>query len=132
MLACLRARRGTLLSLALLVPAGFCGKFYRGPLHVWVNDSLGGTFYVMFWCLAVSLLWPRAASARIAGGVLAATCALEFLQPWHPPFLEMLRSHFLGATILGTTFDWTDFPYYFLGAGAGWFWVNQIKRGFPS
>jgi hypothetical protein len=126
MLARLYARRWTLLSLALIVPAGFYCKFYRGPLHVWVNDSLGGTFYVAFWCLVVFLLWPRAASVRIAAGVLVATCVLEFLQLWHPPFLEMLRSHFLGATILGTTFDWGDFPYYFLGAGAGWFWVNRI------
>jgi hypothetical protein len=55
-------------------------------------------------------IWPGWSAARIAWVVLAATCCLEFLQLWHPPLLETLRSHFLGATILGTTFEWSD-PY---------------------
>jgi len=85
--------------------------------------------YQIFWCLLASLALPRTSTGRLAGGVLAATCFLEFLQLWHPPLLESLRSNFLGATILGTTFDWTDFPYYFAGSGIGWFWVDRLRRG---
>lgn len=114
-------------SLLILVPAGFYTKFYQGPAAGWVHDSLGGVFYVIFWCLLASLLRPRWKPHRIAAGVLAATCALEFLQLWHPPFLEFLRSYFLGAAILGTTFDWMDFPYYFAGAILGWFWVTRLR-----
>ena len=113
-------------SLAVIVPVGFSSKFYRGPAAAWVNDSLGGFFYVLFWCLVVFLLMPRRRPASVAAAVLAATCTLEFLQLWHPPFLELLRSHFLGRTILGTTFDWMDFPYYFAGAAAGWVWLSLL------
>jgi hypothetical protein len=116
----------TALSLSIVVPLGFYSKFYKGPAAAWVHDSLGGVFYVIFWCLFVSLLRPRWKPLSIAAGVLAATCVLEFLQLWHPPFLEFLRSYFLGAAILGTTFDWTDFPYYFLGAALGWFWLLRL------
>ena len=115
-------------SIVVIVPAGFYAKFYRGPASHWVNDSLAGAFYVIFWCLVVFLLVPRWKPHRIAAGVLAATCILEFLQLWHPPFLEWLRGYFLGRTILGTTFDWMDFPYYFAGAAAGCYWLERLAR----
>jgi hypothetical protein len=118
----------TAASLLIIVPLGFYSKFYRGPAAAWANDSLGGFLYVVFWCLLVFLAVPRCNPRRIAGGVLIATCILEFLQLWHPPFLEFLRSYFLGRTILGTTFDWMDFPYYFLGSVAGWYWITLLAR----
>jgi hypothetical protein len=59
--------------------------------------------------------------------VLLATCALEFLQLWHPPFLEYLRSSFIGRTVLGTSFAWLDFPYYVLGCWIGWLWMRWLQ-----
>jgi hypothetical protein len=47
---------------------------------------------------------------------------------WHPPFLEVLRSNFIGRTILGSSFNWTDFPYYLVGSGLGYIWLLLIKR----
>lgn len=88
----------------------------------------GGVFYVIFWCLAVSLVWRAATSRWIAAGVVGVTCGLEFLQLWHPPFLQALRRHFLGGTILGTTFVWSDFPYYFLGGAVAWAWMALVRR----
>lgn len=123
------SRRKTLISLAVVVPAGFYSKFYRGPGAAWVNSSFDGVFYEIFWCLILALFLPGVRSSRLAAGVLAMTCVLEFMQLWHPPFLELLRRHFLGAVILGTTFDWTDFPYYFLGSAIGWFWLEKLRRG---
>ena len=115
------------LSLLLVVPVGFYSKFYSGPAADWVNNSLGGVFYEIFWCLLIAGLFPSTSPKRIAGLVLAATCGLEFLQLWHPPFLETLRRHFIGSTILGTTFSPSDFPYYFAGSVAGYFWIMKIR-----
>jgi hypothetical protein len=114
-------------SLVVVLPAGFYTKFYRGPGAHWVNDSLGGLLYEIFWCLVFALVIPRSKPFRIALWVLIATCCLEFLQLWHPPFLETLRSHFLGAAILGTTFDWMDFPYYAVGCAIGWLWLEKAS-----
>ncbi len=47
--------------------------------------------------------------------VFAITCGLEFLQLWHPPILEQIRSTFIGRASLGTTFSWWDEPHYVLG-----------------
>ena len=89
---------------------------------------MGGVFYVIFWCLVVAILLPRAKAARIAATVLVATCILEFLQAWHPPLLEAARGNFIGRTILGSYFDWGDFLYYFVGAAIGWAWLRAIGR----
>lgn len=116
----------TILSILIITPIGFASKFYRGPAAVWVNDSLGGTFYVMCWCLVAFLFFPKGKPGKIALTVLIITCLLEFMQLWHPPLLEWIRSYFIGATILGTSFVWSDFPYYFLGCGMGWLWLRRL------
>jgi hypothetical protein len=59
--------------------------------------------------------------------VLSVTCLLEGLQLWHPPFLEWPRSYLIGQILLGTTFSWSDFPYYFIGAELGWLWIQALR-----
>ncbi|MFZ5516826.1 MAG: DUF2809 domain-containing protein [Candidatus Zhuqueibacterota bacterium] len=122
-----RRQFGTLISILLITPIGFYSKFYRGPAAHWVNDSLGGLFYEIFWCLVLYLFFSQSKPWLIASVVFFATCGLEFLQLWRPPFLEYLRGYFIGATILGTSFIWTDFPYYAAGSVLGWLWVKKIR-----
>jgi uncharacterized protein DUF2809 len=107
-------------ALAVIVPLGIYTKFYRGPAAAWVNDPLGSVLYEIAWCLVAAIAVPRCRPGPIALGVLAATCALEVLQLWHPPFLEWLRSFFLGRLVLGTTFIWSDFAWYAVGSVAGY------------
>jgi len=118
----------TLLSILIITPIGFYSKFYHGPAAAWVNYSLGGLFYVIFWCLLLYFFIPKCSPKLIAILVLTITCILECLQLWHPPFLEMLRANFVGRTILGNSFHWSDFPYYFIGCGFGWLWLRKLQR----
>jgi hypothetical protein len=123
-----RKRAWTLVSLLVIVPVGFCSKFYAGPAANWVNDSLSGVFYEIFWCLLIFLFWSEGKPWIIAASVLVATCLLEFLQLWHPPVLEFMRSYFIGQAVLGTSFTWSDFPCYFLGCGIGWLWLSRLQK----
>jgi Protein of unknown function (DUF2809) len=127
MLTRLRTAIPGLISIAIVVSAGRYSKSYRGPAYHWVNDSLGGVFYCILWCLVVGLLLPSVRAGLIAAAVLIVTCILEFMQLWHPPFLEYLRSFYLGRTILGSYFDWSDFPYYFAGSALGWLWLHAVR-----
>lgn len=122
----------TLISLAIVVPLGFGTKFYEGPAADWVNNSLGGVFYEVFWCLLISLPLDVRRPGVVAVSVLIVTCCLEFLQLWHPPLLELLRSTFIGRTILGTSFTWSDFPYYFLGCGISWLGIRWLRLTFAG
>jgi hypothetical protein len=116
------------ISLLIIVPLGFYAKFYTGPAANWVNNSLGGVFYEIFWCVLLFLFLEDTRPWIIATFVLTMTCVLEFLQLWHPPFLVLLRSHLIGRAVLGTSFTWSDFPYYFLGGGIGWLWMRGLQN----
>ena len=123
-----QTRTRTLLSLLVVIPIGFYSKFYAGPAADWVNNSLGGVFYEIFWCLICFLFFTGSRPWLIGLVVLTLTSLVEFLQLYHPPFLEFFRGFFIGSTILGTTFAWSDFPYYFVGSGIGWFWIRWLQR----
>jgi hypothetical protein len=108
------------LALAVVTPVGFATKFYGGPLAIWVNQSLSGVLYVVFWILVVMFIAPGLQPLAVALGVFLVTAALEVTQLWQPPWLEAVRGHFLGRTLLGTTFVPSDFGYYAIGACCGW------------
>jgi hypothetical protein len=121
----------TLLFIILIIPLGFFTKFYSGPAQEWINNSLGGLLYEIFWCLLLYFLFPKSRIALLALIVLFSTCLLELLQLWHPSFLESMRRNFIGRTILGNTFNWMDFPYYFAGSFLGYF-VLRFISGTPE
>ena len=118
----------TLFIMAALIPLGLASKLYTGTGQAWVHGHLGGVIYVLFWCLAALLLWPRARPWRIASAVLLATCALEFLQLWQPTWLQQVRGTFMGAALLGTSFVWWDFLYYVLGCTGAWLLMRRLKK----
>ena len=114
-------------SLMLITPLGFFSKLYKGPCNSWVNDSLAGVFYEIFWCLFVYLFFTSRKPHNIAISVLCCTSLLELLQLWHPPVLENIRSTFLGRTLIGTSFSTTDFLYYIIGCFLGYLWLKNIS-----
>ena len=123
-----KTRIYTLFSILLITPLGFFTKLYTGNGDTWINDHLGGTFYVIFWCLIIYLIFPRTKPLIIAGWVLAVTVLLEFLQLYHPKFLELLRETFIGQTILGSSFNRIDFVFYLLGWGLAILWLTGLNK----
>lgn len=121
-------RIASLVFLLVLIPLGLYTKIYEGPGKHWVNYSAGGILYELFWCVLIACIWINMKPVQAASYVFILTCFLEFLQLWHPPFLELLRSTFLGRTLLGTTFTWCDFFYYVIGSGAGAIIVWRFKK----
>ncbi len=127
-----RKQRVLLVLILLITPVGFLSKAYHGPAAHWVNDSLSGVLYVIFWCWVVAFLLPRARASRIAIAVFVGTSLLEVAQLWHAPFLQYLRSFYLGKVILGTTFVPSDFFYYAIGAGIAFWSLKRLEAGGTS
>lgn len=75
-----KPRAYALASLLVIVPAGVYTKFYQGRAADWVNNSLGGVFYEIFWCLLVLVMVPSARTWVIALAVLLVTRMLELMQ----------------------------------------------------
>jgi len=118
----------TLLSILIITPLGFYSKFYTGKGEIWINNHLGGTFFVIFWCLLVLLFFTEAKPFIIASWVLVITVLLEFLQLFHPKFLEFIRGLFIGKIILGTSFNWIDIIYYIVGWGVAISWMTGLNK----
>ena len=115
----MKLRRTVFLAMIAVATFGLAAKLYPRPGRWWINNwGPASVAYVVFFMLAAFLIVPRRELAtRIAMVVLLTTCALEFLQLWHPPWLQAMRSTFLGVSLLGTSFSWWDFPAYVVGAG---------------
>lgn len=109
-------RKWILLAILILIPIGLLTKRYTGPGMIWVNYSLGGVIYVIFWSLVVSLFYKHPRVWQPAAWVFLVTCILESLQLWHPAWLEKIRQTFLGRAMLGTSFAWLDFVHYMIGS----------------
>ncbi len=116
------------IALLIIIPIGFCTKFYSGNASAWVNNSLGGVFYEIFWCLIIFLFFNKLKPILIASAVFIVTCALEFTQLWKTQFLGLLRENFIIRTIIGSSFSWNDFPYYIIGSISGFALLVLIKR----
>ena len=114
--------------LFIIVPVGFYTKIYSGIGNEWVNNKLGGVFYEIFWCLVVFIFLPKKASFKIAFWVFILTSILEFVQLLDNNLLEFIRSNFIGRTIIGISFSWSDFPYYLLGSFLGFMILKGIKK----
>ena len=121
-------RKRLLISILLLIPIGMATKYYSGSGSIWVNNYLGGIFYVAFFVLITAFIKPEIGKWHTVGSVVGVTSMLETLQLWHPPMLEALRSSFLGRSLLGNSFDWWDFPYYIIGGVAGYGLWHMITK----
>ena len=120
-----------LIALSIVTVLGFAMKYYPGPGRWWVNDwGPASVAYEVFFMLLAFLVIPRPkAITPIAVSVCLATCVLEFLQLWRPPWLTAVRSTFIGKGILGTTFSWWDLPAYAVGCLIGWFLLRWLAGG---
>ena len=117
--------------LAVVSLLGVYTRFYSGPASVWVNHYLGGVFYVIFWCLLVTVKWPNLNPLKIVISVLLASSIVECLQFWNPPLLAAIRRSIPGQILLGTTFDPADFVYYLLGSGISLILLRTRRRATP-
>lgn len=122
-----RYRVSLIIWLFLVAILGYWFRF-DAPISAGWRDGIGGAAYVIFFVVALAIISQANSATRITLLVLTLTCALEFLQLWHPLWLEQIRRTLLGRALLGTTFEWTDFPPYFAGAVIGWALVRLLQR----
>ena len=100
----------------VLVLLGILMKEYHGPGDYFISDKLIGTIYILFWNLLFYMILIRIRIVTLVLLVLACTCSLEFLQLTTSPILDAIRSNSVGRALIGNSFAWSDFIFYFLGS----------------
>ncbi len=123
----LRHRLLFLINILAIVPLGYIVRFGH-ILPEFISDAGGGIAYELFWILLVLTIFPRANIRITAISICLATCAIEFLQLYQPPWLQAIRATLPGRLVLGTTFSWSDFPPYFIGSALGLLWTYYLDR----
>jgi hypothetical protein len=78
--------------------------------------------------LLLSIAMPKWTPLRVAIAAFAFSCAIEFSQLYHSPWLDWLRATFPGALVLGSVFNWPDLPAYAAGIGVGFLAINGYAR----
>ncbi len=116
------------ISTIAILPIGYIARFSQGFGAEWLHDLAGSLAYEIFWILLVMVCFPKASLMQVAIAVFFASCAIEFLQLWKPPFLQAIRATLPGRLVLGNTFTWSDFPPYALGSALGWAWVKALRQ----
>jgi hypothetical protein len=94
----------------------------------WVNNSLGGILYVIFWSLTFFLFSPKANVLKLTLLVFIITCCIEFSQLWRPELLEKIRSVFIGRILIGTSFSWLDMVHYLMGLLTSFALLTKLRK----
>ncbi|MBS3774693.1 MAG: DUF2809 domain-containing protein [Bacteroidales bacterium] len=118
----------TIVLIVIITALGFSAKLVPHGEATWLSNQLAGLFYVTELSLILYLFFPEHFIILLVIAAFLLTSLVEFMQLWHPAFLEPIRSSFLGHTIIGSTFSWLDFPWYVGGAVLGWLLLKWIKK----
>lgn len=75
------------------------------------------------WALMVffgfGFVFPKLRIVSLAAVSLGFAWGIELSQLYHAPWIDSIRAMRIGHLILGTTFNWPDFPAYAFGVVAG-------------
>ncbi|MCP5023168.1 MAG: DUF2809 domain-containing protein [bacterium] len=114
------------ISLFATLAIGVATQFVEGASLEWIARHLGGTFYVLLWIFLTLTAFPKWRAPVVCAAALFATILVECAQLSHPAWLEAIRSTRPGRLLLGSDYDWMDFPYYGLGYLVGLVWTRCL------
>jgi hypothetical protein len=124
------------LCLLLTVLLGVGSFLLQGTSLDGIANFAGGGLYVIALIFFILALAPKYSQLQhrlpLCAFAFLFTCAIEFLQLWHLPILESIRSTLPGRLVLGNTFSWMDFPAYFVGALVASWTLNLGGGGLRS
>lgn len=79
----------------------------------------GDALWALMIFIGLGFVFPRAGTLPLAIGALGISCAVEFSQIYHAPWLDAFRATLPGRLILGSTFNLPDLPAYAVGIAVG-------------
>jgi Protein of unknown function (DUF2809) len=101
--------------LVLVLGLFWRSRFFHFP-HFLAKYGADALWSVLVY-LGLRFLNPRQPRMYAAGMTLLFSYLIEFSQLYHAPWIDGLRRYWLGALILGDTFNWPDFGAYTVGVG---------------
>ena len=123
---------GHVLAMALVVASGLLWRSSWLALPELPRKYGGDALWALLVFLGFGFLFPRLPSRVLALLAMAFSTFIEFSQLYHAPWIDVIRQTRLGALVLGSVFNWPDFPAYALGIALGVLGESLISNRSPS
>jgi Protein of unknown function (DUF2809) len=122
-----RSRPTYALAATLVIGIGLLWRSKLLPLPYFVAKYGGDSLWalVVFLCLGFS--FPRGSTTRMALLAVGFAWSIEFLQLYHAPWIDGIRSTRLGHLVLGSVFNSKDLLAYAVGVALG-AWAERVIR----
>ena len=98
------------------------------PLSPFYFKYGGDALWAILVFLGFGLVFRRTSSLRVALLAFGFSCAVEFGQLYHAPWIDSMRATRLGALVLGVAFNWPDLFAYAVGIVLGCLGETVLRR----
>ena len=114
-----RSRRVYAIATALVIGTGLLWRSGLFPLPDFVAKYGGDSLWALVVFLGLGFAFSRSSTMRIALVAVCFAWSVEFLQLYHAPWIDGMRSTRLGHLVLGTVFNGPDLFAYVIGIALG-------------
>ncbi len=125
-----RSRPAYALAVTLVIGIGLLWRSKLLPLPQFVAKYGGDSLWALVVFLCFGFAFPRGSTIRLALVAVGFSWSVEFLQLYHAPWIDGIRSTRLGHLVLGNVFNLPDLLAYVVGVAVG-VWAEQafLKDG---
>jgi hypothetical protein len=114
-----RSRGIYAVAVVLVIGIGLLWRSGLFALPNFVAKYGGDSLWALVVFLCFGFVFSRASTVRIGFIAVCFAWSVEFLQLYHAPWIDGIRSTRLGRVILGSTFNSPDLLAYVVGIGLG-------------
>jgi hypothetical protein len=91
----------------------------------------GDSLWALVVFLVFGFVFRRSSTVRIGLGAVCFAWFVEFLQLYHAPWIDVIRSTRLGRLVLGSSFNSPDLIAYVVGIALGAFTERLYLNEYP-
>jgi threonine/homoserine efflux transporter RhtA len=107
------------LLIAVVIGLGLATRSEHLSLSAFLSKYAGDALWALMVFLGLAFLLRTRRTAHVALLAAGLSCAVEFSQLYHAPWIDAARRTRLGALTLGDTFAWGDMAAYLIGIAFG-------------
>jgi len=117
----LRSRPLYALLIALVIGTGLLWRSGLLPLSSFLAKYGGDSLWALVVFLCLGFAFRRSSTSRISFAAVCFAWSVEFLQLYHAPWIDAIRSTRPGQIVLGASFNSPDLIAYVAGIAVGAF-----------
>jgi Protein of unknown function (DUF2809) len=115
-----------------VIGAGLLWRSGLIPLPRSVSKYGGDALWALMVFFGLGFVFVRGSTLRVAASAVCFAWSVEFLQLYHAPWIDGIRSTRLGHLMLGSVFNGPDLVAYGVGIAVGavveWGWFRRLGR----